>query len=194
MVMIGNTLSMNAGKESSDIDLYIVTQKNRLWLVRIAITFLFQILGVRKTAKKHAGRFCLSFFSTEEGMDFSNFALDDNDIYLYFRLVYAKPVINFNQTYEQFLQKNTSWCDISEYKNIINYNKSFIKFSGNKKRSTGKILDFVDACLKKIFLPKTLKSYEKLGKPFGIVISEKYLKFHDNDIRKKIREEFLKQK
>ena len=48
MVGIWNTISMNCAKSSSDIDLYIVTAPNRMWLVRILITFIFQILRVRK--------------------------------------------------------------------------------------------------------------------------------------------------
>lgn len=194
MVCIGNTLSMNAGKSSSDIDLYIVTEQNRLWLVRIVITFIFQLLWVRKTAHKHAGRFCLSFFSTKKGMDFSSFSLQNNDIYLYFRLVYAKPIINFNNTYESLLEKNDSWADISQYKDIIEQNKTYIVYSGTKKKSTSKLLDMVDSMFKKIFFPKTIQSYENLGRPFGIVISDDVLKFHDNDIRKKVREDFLQQK
>jgi hypothetical protein len=61
---------MNCSKSSSDIDLYIVTTPKRMWLVRIFVTFIFQILLVRKDDKHHAGRFCLSFFSTTDALDF----------------------------------------------------------------------------------------------------------------------------
>ena len=40
--------------------------------------------------------------------------------------------------------------------------------------------------LKKIFLPKTLKHYNKIGKPYGIIISNIMLKFHNWDIREEI--------
>jgi predicted nucleotidyltransferase len=45
---------MNSSTKESDIDLLIVTDNNRLWFVRILVTFIFQILGVRKTDKHHA--------------------------------------------------------------------------------------------------------------------------------------------
>jgi hypothetical protein len=48
-----------------------------------------------------------------------------------------------------------------------------------------------DNFLKKIFLPKTLKHYKKLSKPFGVIINDNLLKFHDKDIRKKIKKEIL---
>jgi predicted nucleotidyltransferase len=44
MVGIGNSVSMNSASKNSDIDLLIVTDKNRMWLVRILVTLIFQIL------------------------------------------------------------------------------------------------------------------------------------------------------
>jgi hypothetical protein len=37
-----------------------------------------------------------------------------------------KPLVNFNQSYEQFIEKNTSWADFSEYENMILNNKNYI--------------------------------------------------------------------
>lgn len=69
-------------KESSDIDLFIITSVNRIWIVRILITRVFQFCELEEASSKHAGRFCLSFFITEKSLDFSPFALE-NDIYLF---------------------------------------------------------------------------------------------------------------
>jgi predicted nucleotidyltransferase len=44
MVGIGNSISMNSASEDSDIDLLIVTEKNKMWLVRILVTLIFQVL------------------------------------------------------------------------------------------------------------------------------------------------------
>jgi hypothetical protein len=45
--------------------------------------------------------------------------------------------------------------------------------------------------MKKIFLKKTLKNYEKLNKPYWIIINDKMLKFHNNDIRKEMRDNII---
>ena len=51
----------------------------------------------------------------------------------------------------------------------------------------GQIFGFIslfENLIKKLWLPKTLKTYENLEKPWGVVISDTMLKFHDNDQRK----------
>ena len=126
MIWIWNSLAMKSATESSDIDLYIVTDKNAMWFVRIFVTFIFQIFWVRKDEKSHAGRFCLSFFSTIDWMDFWKFKIE-NDIYLYFRIVYFKPILDYNETYKKFLEINSTWANFDDYKGIIEENKKFIK-------------------------------------------------------------------
>jgi len=60
-------------------------------------------------------------------MDFSSFKID-NDIYLYFWIVYFKPIADYSNTYEKFLEKNNSWANFNDYKEIIEENKKFIKY------------------------------------------------------------------
>lgn len=206
MIWVGNSISMNAWTPDSDIDLFIVTSTNRLWIVRILITLIFQILWVRKTSRKHAGRFCLSFFTTDKSLDFSNFAIE-NDVYLYFRILYFKPILDFDNTYEKFIESNKNWADFSEYPSIIDENRKAVRISspsipllwGEEVWATAKaggvsqsiILNLVEKLLKKIFLPRTLKTYEKLGKPFWVIINDDMLKFHDKDVRKKISKKLV---
>ena len=202
MVWVWNSVSMNCSSRDSDIDLLIVTTQNSMWLNRILITVIFQILWVRKNSKNHVGRFCLSFFSTLNWMNFNPWKIE-NDIYLYFWIIYFKPILDYNNTYSLFLEKNSSWANFSEYNDIIDNNKTFIKIKDDKKCSpfllskrkdsgfSYEIIKFLNNFFKKLFLSKTLKSYNKLNKPYWIIINDNMLKFHNNDIRKKIKEELL---
>lgn len=186
MIWVWNSLSYFWTNSESDIDLYIVTDKNAMWFVRILITFIFQILWVRKNEKNHKERFCLSFFSTIDWMDFSNFKIE-NDIYLYFWIVYFKPILNYNWTYKKFLEKNNSWANFNDYEAIFKENEKFIKFSKQKTFfNENFIIWFFDKILKKIFLPKTLKHFKKIWKPYWVVINDDLLKFHNWDLRKEI--------
>ena len=197
MVWIGNSISMNSATKDSDIDLLIVTSQKSMWFVRILVTFIFQILGVRKNDKYHAGRFCLSFFCTIDWLDFWKFSLE-KDPYLYFWILYFKPILDYNNTYDLFLKKNNDWADFWEYKNIIENNKKYIKYKikspiipflkGDERKFN--IINYLDKILKKIFLPKTIKTYNKIWKPYWIIINENMLKFHNWDIRKEISEKF----
>lgn len=188
-IWVWNSTSMFIANENSDIDLFIITSKNRMWFVRILVTIIFQILWVRKTTEKHEKRFCLSFFCTEDWIDFKNLALE-NDIYLYFWIVYLKPILDFDNIFEKFINSQ-SWANFEEYKNLIDENKKFIKFNWKSFSNKCKILNLIEKILEKTFLPKTLKSYWLLWKPYWIIIKKNILKFHNNDKREKIKKELL---
>ena len=206
MIWIWNSISMNCSSENSDIDLLIVSSNNSMWFNRILITLIFQILWVRKTTKKHAWRFCLSFFTTIDWLDFSSWKIE-NDLYLYFWILYFKPILNYYNTYEQLIEKNSYWADFNGYEDMIRHNKKYIKYlkphpcpkgSPNGRNSSSPyqekeatIFIFINKLLKNLFLPRTLKHYEKIWKPYWIIINDNILKFHDNDIRKQIKRELI---
>ena len=192
MISIWNSLAMNNANSESDIDLYIVTTRNSMWLNRIIITFLFQIMWVRKNDKNHAGRFCLSFFSTLDWMSFKNWKIE-NDIYLYFWIIYMKPILDYDSTYKNFINLNKEWLEIDEYKDIIYNNKKFIQYKKNTKNwlILDKIITILDKIVKKLLLPKTLSHFEKIWKPYWVIINDDLLKFHNNDIREEIKKEIL---
>lgn len=191
MVWIWNSISMNSWDKNSDIDLYIVTSEKRMWLVRILTTLIFQLLWVRKTWNKHAWRFCLSFFSTIDWMNFWNFAIE-KDIYLYFWILYFKPLLSLDNTYDLFLEKNKSWLNLDNYQKKIQDNKTYIKYNWGSFWDNSKILNFIDKSIKNIFINKTINSNNKIGKPYWIIISKIMLKFHDWDIRKEISNKLSK--
>ena len=53
-------------------------------------------------------------------------------------------------------------------------------------------LSIFENLIKKLWLSKTLRTYEKLGKPWGVVISDTMLKFDDNDQRKVYKDTLLR--
>lgn len=106
MVAVVNSLSMYATHEGSDIDLFVITAKNRMWFVRVLMTFSFWIHGVWRHGEDVAGNFCLSFFIEEDAMDISKIALED-DIYLFFWIYYMRPILVVGDTWDHFLVQNT---------------------------------------------------------------------------------------
>lgn len=51
-------------------------------------------------------RFCLSFFITEEAMNFESIRLQPNDPYLDRWIYTLIPLVNKNATYEHFMEAN----------------------------------------------------------------------------------------
>lgn len=188
MIWICNSISMNASHEDSDIDLFIITSPHRLWYVRAMVTLYFQVRGLRKTGKKHAGRFCLSFFCTTEWINFKRFALKD-DIYLYYWILAMKPIVNNNRCYQKYVEANNQWADYMQFKNSFSKHQRNIPYTWEVDWENNKTLNILDNICKKILLPKTLKSFKKLWYPFWVIISDTMLKFHDQDRRKQIKKD-----
>lgn len=193
MVGIWNSVSMKASTDKSDVDLYVVTSNNSMWFVRIMITCIFQFLWVRKNHKNHAGKLCLSFFSTKKWMDFSSWVITD-DVYLYFWVLYFQPLLNYNDTYREFLEANSTWADLAGYRSIIEENKKNIIYQKDTACEPSKLIICINKILKKCFLPKTMRRYRHLKQPFGVIIHDDILKFHNHDVRKKVSQKILKNK
>lgn len=52
-------------------------------------------------------------------------------------------------------------------------------------------LNFLNNFFKNILINRSIKKYENLWKPYGIIIWENILKFHNNDQRKQIKKEIF---
>lgn len=166
-VWVCNSLSMNAADGGSDIDLFVETASGMLWIGRVATTLFFSLLGVRRHGEYVKGRFCLSFFAVENA-DLGKVAIDD-DAYLYEWAKRLVPVDGKGLSENPPAQGNNS----------------------NRERPS-RLAWAAERTFKALFLRRTLREYERLGKPWGIVISDEFLKFHPEDRRIEIREEVRK--
>jgi hypothetical protein len=193
MVAVCNSLSMYAGDDESDIDLYIVTTDQSLWLVRTLLTFTLHILRVRRHGVHTTGRFCLSFFSTTSGMDMQKIMIPD-DIYMQHWVHFLRPIYSIAGTYSAFVATNKilPTYDATAYMLAEN-----IKNTPNNMHSRvyTEICDILVYMLDRIcylcFAWVTYLSYIRLGRPWGIVIGPYMLKFHPKDRREEIRDVVL---
>jgi len=199
MVAICNTLAFNHPEKDSDIDLFIITTKNRLWTARILTTFLLQILGVRRHGKKVSERFCLSFWCTEEALNLKNIQIKPNDPYLAFWCLTLKPVLG-NSLYKNFIQKNHDWIK-EKYKlkfRIPQPHQERLKksFHSNliakllEKILNGKLGNYLEKKIKNKLQPRAEKKAKQAGPKSSIIISDNMLKFHNHDKRKNIYEKW----
>ncbi len=195
MVGIVNSLAFFNCKEDSDIDLFIITEKNKIWTVRFLSTTIMHILGLRRHGKKVAKRICLSFYISEEKMDLSYIAKDELGFFVAFWIAQMAPILNKGKIWEEFRNSN-KW--IYNYlpncgQHITNYHTNFRPswLSKIKSEFASFILKpkIIEGILKGVQIKRIKKSQEKLGNPSSVIYSDEILKFHPVDLRIKYKEE-----
>jgi hypothetical protein len=91
-IYICNSISFNAVKKDSDIDLFIITKKRAIWRARFFSTLFFFVTGLKRSYKKKDKKFCLSFYITEDHKSLYNIMLPKTDIYLTYWLAHLIPL------------------------------------------------------------------------------------------------------
>ena len=193
-IYLCNSITFNALKNDSDIDLFIVTKNDRLRLARFFSVLMFSILWLKRSLKKKNKKFCLSFYIIQDAKNLYSISLPKVDIYLTYWLVHLVPLY-FEDGINNKIFTENKWIN-----NILpNFPKKFIINIWNKifywKTKIKKILEFIfwwpiwfisQLLTKIIRLPIVIKKKNKLwDKWWGILINNHMLKFH-NDKRKKI--------
>lgn len=192
-------------REGSDIDFFIITAKDRIWLTRLLTTAWLHFLRLRRHGSKVADRICLSFYVAENNLDIDKIKIKPEDPYLDFWAVNMLPIFDRGGFYQKFLDSN-SWLK-----------QKFVNFSGNqfvysyqiKPRGFYAIIyllhkiifnSFVGGWLEKItkFIQKKKMSYNDNSlankEDSRVVVSDVMLKFHENDRRKYYYQKYVENK
>lgn len=100
----GSAAQSNA-RPLSDIDLLIITERNKIFLARFFVSAYFQILGGRRYGKKIVERFCLNHYVVRD------LELED-DRNLYTAMEYASLVPIFGEAeVGKFWEANKGWVN-----------------------------------------------------------------------------------
>lgn len=202
MAAVCNTLTFNCVDKKSDIDLFIITKKNRLFTSRLLITLVLHILRLRRHGSKIAKRFCLSFYISEQQLNIARIQLLPYDIYLAYWIKTLKPIVDQN-IYKKFIENNKNWIkryfetEINKQtqylikSKLINFLLKVIQKLLELPLDT-KVGDLIEESLKKWQKKRAGKKQAKLGKEANIIIADHILKFHNVDRRKEVREEWKK--
>jgi hypothetical protein len=176
-VGISGGLSMKNADKKDDIDIFVITKKNLLWITRFMLIVLLNILGVyrRRNSKDLKDRICLNMLIDEESIHFDK---GKQNLYLAHEIAQLIPIVDKESTYKNFILSN-SW--INEFLPNISFGK--IIYSKKKKNIFDAL--FV-SLLNSLFLEKILKliqfSYMKkhITKE---TVTQKYLAFHPFDYK-----------
>jgi len=80
-IYLVNSIGSYNLRDNSDIDFFIITKKNRIWLSRLFCAGLAKILHKRPNKKTKRDKICLSFYLSEDNLDLSRLKLKDSDPY-----------------------------------------------------------------------------------------------------------------
>ena len=201
MVAVCNTVAFGHAKRDSDIDLFIVCEKDRLLIGRLLTVIYLHLLGVRRHSKKIAGRFCLSFFIAEDSLSLKEIKCDKDDAYLAYWTATLIPVYGFS-IFNEF-KKNNEWAFkyVGDISHLISPAQSFednTKYNGNIKISLSrKFIEFLlkgmlgDWIENRIFnWQKKRFEARKFTSSASVIVNKKMLKFHNVDRRKQYNDEF----
>ena len=189
-IFLCNSITFNSLKEDSDIDIFIITKKNKLRRARFFSELYFAFLWQKRFKNNKKQKFCLSFYTREDNTNLYPIMLKNkSDIYLWYRLAHLVPMYqekeNDNWIYKanprfsaMFPNHPQKYC-INIWTNLFTW-KSIIK----------KIIEFlfwwlfwklIEKLIKYIRKPilryKTKKLWDKWK---WIIVNDKMLKFYDD--------------
>lgn len=191
LIAVCNTLPIGDVNEGSDIDLFVITQKNRLFLARWWLTALTSLLGIRRHGDKIRKRFCLSFYVSEDHLDLKDIALQPTDLYLAYWLKTMEPIAGDPTTYEALFTAN-GW--LKNYFHTLIPKRRYFRKSGGFATTIRKILEWIlnrekyELSTRNEQLKRIHEKSGMLVDRSGTVVSDTMLKFHDHDARGEITE------
>lgn len=103
-IMICNSLALGGVKKSSDIDFFIITKKNRIYLTRILAIFFLKIFHLYQNKIGEPKKISLGFFIDEKKLNIKKIKIEP-DPYLFFWITSLKPILGFKYYYK-FLKEN----------------------------------------------------------------------------------------
>ena len=188
-IFVSNSVSFKSVHKNSDLDLLIISKKNRLFLARFFTWIIFKIFWI--WWKHEKWKFCIWFWIDEQAQDLYPISIYPIDLYLAYWIAHLQPIYSTQKWDELEIFKENSWVKqiIPNYryknKKIINidckYWESFIKKVFEKVFN----FDFIENILRLVQTKKMKEKKKQLWKWWDSIIISKYmLKFFSPDIRK----------
>ncbi len=105
MVAVTGALAMNNSDEEGDIDLLIITKKNRLWLTRFLVVFLVELIAKRRRPqdKKVKDKICLNMFLDEDHLKIPK---KEQNLFTAHEVCQVKTLWQKDKTYQKFFKVN----------------------------------------------------------------------------------------
>ena len=198
MVAVCNTLAYSNTAAQSDIDIFIVVRRGRLWLTRLVVTLLMTMLGVRRHGRHVANRLCLSFYVADNHLDLRDIALPDQDPYLLYWLATLAPVYNRDDMYRKLLAANPQFLEtlpnffptqLSDRRRVRSERWLAALTVFNERLLSSRLGTWFERYARRFQLEKMNRNTQSVSRQnnSNVVINDTMLKFHEQDRRLEYR-------
>jgi len=177
VAVTGAVASYNAIKDD-DVDVFIVSEKNRLWITRFFVFLILKSVGKYAQKGEDNRKFCCNLFADESGMKWGK---DKQNMYVAREMLSMQPLLDRDRTYYKFIQAN-SWS----LKHFNNYKMEFPKKYSDRNLGKSRLVNLLENSLRKFQL-----NYMK-NKKTNEITTKHFIHFNKHDHAKEILSEYKK--
>jgi len=203
-MFVCNTVASASASEDSDIDVFIIIRRGRLWITRLLITLTLSLFRMRRHKEHVANKICLSFYVTDAHLNLSDVTIDEPDIYMAYWIAQLIPIYDPKNIRAKILKEN-SWVKtyIPQGMGAYRMHPAFRvedRGVGKKIRYMFETMwksgygDLIEKQAKQVQEKKMSINYASVKdeQDTRVVIDDTMLKFHENDRRAQYRDEWRK--
>jgi hypothetical protein len=192
MVAVSNIIGANNLRDGSDIDLFIVSKPNRLWLARLFCVLVVKILGRRPNKKTKRNRFCLSFYVSSQSLDLKELKLGSDDWYFNYWLAGLVPVYDPKGIYSRLMIVN-SWLKdyLPNWQPLQNRPGTLVKKIWQERGLSiglGNIFEKMAKRMELRIMPKGLK--DLMNVDTRVIVSDEMIKLYLVDRRREFIDKY----
>lgn len=200
-VFVCNSVATGTAQSDSDIDFFIITEKNRLYIVRFFTNLILRIFGLRTYGDKTADRICLSFFVDDQNLSLEKIKAVPEDIHFAYWSLQMVPIYDPQNYFKRFLSANfwikkyvPNFNMQTQYNNLVKPNISSVAWQkvwqAMWRGQYGNMIEQQAREFQLLKLPLSVKEKSKIGDS-GVVVNNGIVKLHEYDTRKAIYESWF---
>ena len=181
LVGLSGSISMMSATTDDDIDLFIITSKNRLFTGRFLALLTAYIMGLKRGIGQHKApnKVCLNLFFDESTLQVPKIKMTK---FVGHEVLQMKPIVIKGDIYERFLKENI-WVFklFPNAETVLKLKIKKLKFNENLKLKIENFGDWLENLLKKLQL-QLINKHRTTE-----LITDTQLWFHPDDFEKKIK-------
>lgn len=187
LIGISGSLAMKNSEINDDIDIFVISKDNLVWLTRLMLVLYLVKLGIyrKKHEKSTKDKICLNLIIGDGSMGFTK---NRQNLYIAHEIVQLMPFFQRKNTYLNFINKN-KWI----FKFLPNANKRIEEYKIPFAKQKSVINDLLINVLLFLQIEKIAKFLQWNYMKKDITqetIEDNFLAFHPIDFKKKVNKFF----